>query len=349
MDGVQDIHQTGAIRGVRPIARNLQLPDCSPTPPWRIAVPSSRPMTYPRAHLVDTANGGFYHCISRCVRRSWLCGRDALSGRSFEHRRAWLESRLLELADLFAVDLYGYAVMSNHYHCVLAVVPQRVAEWDDGEVAARWCALCPGSTPEHTEHKRAALEADASRVAEIRQRLASLSWFMRFLNEPIARRANREDGASGRFWEGRFKSIALLDEAAVVACMAYVDLNPVRAGIASGVDDAVHTAIHRRIARRGREDAALAPLTVLGLTLLDYRALLEWTVAVDAGRVVRPQCGAAQALSCLQRDADAWLAQVKAHRFKYRAYGALSLLRGYAEALGQRYLWGCRPGLAAPG
>ena len=99
---------------------------------------------------------------------------------------------------------------------------------------------------------------------------------------------------------------------------------------------------------RGREDAALAPLTALGLTLPDYRTLLEWTVAVDAGRVVRPQHGAARALSCLQRDADAWLAQVKAHRFKYRAYGALSLLRRYAEALGQRYLWGFKSGTVAP-
>jgi hypothetical protein len=186
-------------------------------------------MTYPRAHLVDTDNGGFYHCISRCVRRGWLCGRDSLSGRSFEHRRDWVEARLLELANLFAVDLYGYAVMSNHYHCVVEVLPAKAAEWSDDEVARRWCALCPASTEQETALKRFALLAIQKRVDGVRTRLASLSWFMRFINEPIARRANREDNVTGRFWEGRFKSVALLDEAGVIACMAYVDLNPVRA------------------------------------------------------------------------------------------------------------------------
>ena len=138
-------------------------------------------MTYPRAHLVDTDNGGFYHCISRCVRRGWLCGQDAVSGRSFEHRRDWVEARLLELANLFSVDLYGYTVMSNHYHCVVEVLPGRAAEWNDEEVARRWCALCPASTEEETALKRSALIANPARLEEVRTRLASLSWFMRFI------------------------------------------------------------------------------------------------------------------------------------------------------------------------
>ena len=314
-----------------------------------VLVARSCPMTYARAHLVDTENGGFYHCISRCVRRGWLCGEDVVSGRSFEHRREWIESRLLELATIFAVDIYGYAVMSNHYHCVVSVVPQRVAEWSDEEVARRWCDLSAGPTREESRYRISALAANAERVAEIRLRLASLSWFMRFINEPIARQANREDGATGRFWEGRFKSIALLDEVAVAACMAYVDLNPIRAKMTERAEDGAHTSIRRRIRRPDGGEAPLAPLADLTLTLVDYRALLDWTVAIDRGAVDAPQGAALRALRCLHRKPDTWLGCVKAHRFKYRAYGALVLLEAYAESVGQRWLCGSRPGMAAPG
>ena len=306
-------------------------------------------MTCARAHLVDADNGGFYHCISRCVRRGWLCGEDVVSGRSFEHRREWVEARLLELATLFAVDLYGYAVMSNHYHCVVEVVPRRVAQWSDEEVARRWCLLCPGRTDEETALKHSALLANTERLAEARRRLGSLSWFMRFINEPIARRANREDDVTGRFWEGRFKSVALLDKAAVLACMAYVDLNPVRARLAQRAEETEHTSIARRVRATGRRAEPLAPLSALCLTLSDYRALLEWTVSVHHGGVAAPEGAASRALTHLKQNPNAWLGAVKAHRFRYRAYGALELLRRHAESLGQRYLHGARPGMAAPG
>ena len=305
-------------------------------------------MTYPRAHLIDADNGGFYHCISRCVRRGWLCGQDAVSGRSFEHRRDWIEARLLELANLFAMNLYAYAVMSNHYHCVVEVVPGRSAQWSDEEVAHRWCELCPGSTDEETTLKRSALLGNRDRLAEVRARLGSLSWFMRFINEPIARRANREDGVTGRFWEGRFKSVALLDGAAVVACIAYVDLNPVRARVTSRAEEAQHTSIARRVRTTGKLSAPLAPLSALALTLPEYRALLDWTVGVDHGGIALPQGIVTKVLTRLEYRPDAWLGAVRSHRFRYRAYGALSLLRRYAESLGQRCLRGARPGMAAP-
>ena len=142
------------------------------------------------------------------MRRAFLCGEDQLTGRSFEHRKQWVEDRLLVLADIFAVGLYAYAVMSNHLHVVLYVDPTETYAWSPDEVAERWVKLTPvrinGEVDEDACRKRAsALAGNAERIAVYRERLGSLSWFMRYLNEPIARRANLEDSCTGHFW-GRF-------------------------------------------------------------------------------------------------------------------------------------------------
>jgi putative transposase len=212
-----------------------------------------------RRLLVDPAEGGVFHCISRCVRRAYLCGLDALTGRDFEHRRGWVRDRLQELAGQFGVEVYAYAVMSNHLHVVLGTDPGRANRWCDEEVARRWLTVFPGPGGQRGQPPEAsavaALCQDRVRVTLCRGRLADVSWFMRCLNEPIARQANREDECTGRFWEGRFKCQRLEDAGALLACMAYVDLNPVRAGIASSPESSDYTSAQDRCvawrARRG--------------------------------------------------------------------------------------------------
>jgi len=164
-------------------------------------------MTYARSILVPPGSPGTYHCVSRCVRRAWLCGEDQGSGRSYEHRRQWVEDSIAELADVFAVAVWSYAVMSNHLHVVVEVIPQVAAAWSADEVAARWCRAY--SRQNQDANARAeVLAGNAERIEVLRGRLSNLSWFMRRLAEPIARRANREDGCKGHFWEARFNLAA---------------------------------------------------------------------------------------------------------------------------------------------
>ena len=219
---------------------------------------------YARSQIVEPAAVGIYHCVNRCVRRAFLCGEDAHAGRSFEHRREWIRQRLETLAGLFAVEVLGFCVMANPIHVILRIRPDLAGQWDDETVARRWWQLCPQRRDDRGEplppeaHDLRALMADPVFLAERRRRLACLSWFMRCLSEPIARRANREDGCTGRFWEGRFKSQALLDEAAVLAGSIYVDLNPIRAGIASTPETSEFTGVFERIVARQAERAEAA-------------------------------------------------------------------------------------------
>lgn len=217
-------------------------------------------MPKPRKELISLSETSYYHCISRCVRRAYLCGKDRHSGQSYEHRRGWVEKRLLLLAKAFAIDVCSYAVMSNHTHVVLRVNKDEALQWSNLEVMQRWLSMHKGTVlcRAYVDSEQRQLLSDAelisveSMIKIYRKRLFDVSWFMRLLNEFIAKKANREDNCTGRFWEGRFKSQAILDEAALIACMAYVDLNPIRAGIASSLNTSLYTSIYLRLNNSGR-------------------------------------------------------------------------------------------------
>jgi REP element-mobilizing transposase RayT len=209
-------------------------------------------MTQPRKTLVCIEDTPYYHLISRCVRRSYLCGADPTTGKSYEHRRQWIEDRLRILSSLFAIDLCAYSVMSNHIHVVVKVCPVQSELWTTEEILHRWTSLYKGPLlVQKWLRGEPMIKVERKMVAEIaelyRQRLTSISWLMKCLNEPIARAANKEDQCTGHFWESRFKSQALLSEEALLSCMAYVDLNPVRARMAATPETSEHTSIKERL------------------------------------------------------------------------------------------------------
>lgn len=208
-------------------------------------------MAIPRSIQVNRANPSWVHCTARCGRQAYL------AGEGFDHRRGWVERRLQFLTGIFGCEVAAFAVMTDHFHVVLRMAPEDVDRCSDEEVVRRWLRAYPGhrdeadvaeaSSVDVEEWKVTKHAADATWVADRRQRLSSLSWFMRSLSEPIGRRANLEDGCHGRFWEGRFHSTPLLDEAGLLACMVYVDLNPIRAQRATSIAESVATSAHLRL------------------------------------------------------------------------------------------------------
>ena len=208
-------------------------------------------MPKPRYAQISNGETPYIHVVSRTVRRSFLCGKDKYSGKNFNHRHQWLEDEMLRLAGVFALDICAYAVLSNHYHIVLHINLAKAKRWSNDEVIERWHQIFKGSVQSQQYMAGETLPKTHQallnqQVKEWRCRLSNISWFMRILNEKIARKANKEDGCTGRFWEGRFKSQALLDEKALMACMAYVDLNPIRANMAKTPETSAHTSIKRR-------------------------------------------------------------------------------------------------------
>lgn len=231
------------------------------------------------------------------------------------------------------------------------VDPARAAGWSDAEVAERWVRLFParidGVIDEDACRRKAwVLSGNTDRLQVLRQRLGDLAWFMRCLVEPLARLANAEDRCSGRFWEGRYRCQALLDAAAVLACMAYVDLNPIRAGVADDLPQSLHTSIHRRLSdAHDRDDepiAAVAGPPCLGFLPLSehqYLELVDW-----AGRQLHPQKRGrirpeAPCPIPGLREPAMMLSQTRGIESRYcRAIGSPQALRAKAQTMGQRWL-----------
>jgi hypothetical protein len=170
----------------------------------------------------------FEHCVVRCVRAGFLCGEDPWTGVNYDHRLTWLDERLAELAQIFAVRIHGHRALSQQLHLALQFDPAWVEAWTDQEVGARWDRLWRrAKLTEATQAERiAGWLASPDKLADMRQRLASPSEFMRALTQHIALRANREDDCRGHFWETRRKVRQFQDAAALQLAFMEVECAP---------------------------------------------------------------------------------------------------------------------------
>lgn len=293
-------------------------------------------MTIARRQQISLDHTPYYHCTTRCVRRAFLCGKDRYSGKNFDHRKDWLEERMRALSKVFAIDLLAYAIMSNHYHVVVRINTDKAKSWTDDEVVERWGQLY--TAPDET---------DSNIVNIWRDRLTSLSWFMRCLNEPMARNANKEDKCKGRFWEGRFRCQALLDESALLRCMAYVDLNPIRAAVARTPEESTHTSLKARIDESDDhlmpfDDSVTRPDSGIPMRRNDYLQLVDWTGRqIATSKRGRIPSNLPAVLGRLGLDNDGWMRELTHYgKWYYRAVGSMDCMQRYCQHLGQIRLKG---------
>jgi REP element-mobilizing transposase RayT len=257
---------------------------------------------------------------------------------------------MFHLARSFAIEINAYAIMSNHFHLVIYYDPNESSRWSDEEVAFRWVEAFPpafnGQVLEDLKPLcREQMLSNKSVLNARRKKLGCLSTFMKHLKQPIARRANKEDGCKGHFFETRFYSGALLSEEALLAAMSYVDLNPVRARIARSIEQCQNTSIHLRIKHLENTLERLKEIiepVVSGInktthrfqiTLSDYIEQLNVIIRIESGVTT-------SGLSNKQRR---WFAQVNSIRKRQRAYGPIEALAEWTMSRGMK-----RPGIDLP-
>ncbi|MEZ6118057.1 MAG: hypothetical protein R3C28_16005 [Pirellulaceae bacterium] len=185
--------------------------------------------------------------------------------------------------------------MDNHLHVLCRLDPSDAEAWSDEDVVRRWIAVYPPRTlamddPDVLQKWIAHEAKDTKRVALLRQRLADLGWFMKALKEPLARLANKADGTRGTFWEARYKSVAILDTEALLATCAYIDLNPVAAGIAETPEASRHTSVRQRVEHakaKGQIDSLKAARlgSVAGGNSIGNLEQDHWLVPIEDRRV----------------------------------------------------------------
>ena len=259
--------------------------------------------------------------------------------------------------------------MSNHVHTVLFVDPDRTRHWADEEVIERWRSAYRWRNPADATPPPTPAQVRPARLAAWRERLGSVSWFMKSLNEPLAHIANAEDACRGHFWQGRFGCTALLDDPAVLAAMAYVDLNPIKAALAESLSTSDFTSIQRRLrelcrptTKGGKADAddhgylhptndfttkpvsavfstvpPSGPTQTPGATLCGYLALVE--AAAEAQLTGKPNVNsqAQQALNPLSLAVPQWCQAVADfERLFRRVAGTTLAVDAFIKKIGRR-------------
>lgn len=214
-----------------------------------------------RGELIDPNEVTIVHTVAKAARNLFLLGEDFATKTQNSHRKDWIMDILEFQSSLMAIDLLDFSLLCNHIHQVLRSRPDAVKQWDNYEVARRWMNLCPttrkklqvGDRVERVaipprETQIQTLANNPRRITEIRERLSSISWWMRLLCQKVAQRANFEDGGSkGPFWKGRFHSTVIQENSHLLGCCLYVDLNAVKAGLAQCIQDYDYTSAKIRL------------------------------------------------------------------------------------------------------
>ncbi|MFV0416948.1 MAG: transposase, partial [Chthoniobacterales bacterium] len=193
-------------------------------------------MRQARLLLEDGEGDAYYHCMSRVVDRRFIFG---------DEEKTYFYEWMRRLERFSGVEVVTYCLMSNHFHLLLRVPgKERLGRLSLEELKEELKRLYgrEGAGDALQELERAEAAGDARWIEEIRERYevrrGDLSKFMKELKQRFTMWYNRREGRRGTLWEDRFKSVLVEgSDKALMTMAAYIELNPVRAGLVEDPKD----------------------------------------------------------------------------------------------------------------
>ena len=167
------------------------------------------------SRLVISGEPAVYHVMSRTALDGFPIG---------DVEKDFLLKLIKRLSGLFFTEVMGFCLMGNHFHLLVKMLPE--SDLSDKAILKRLAAY-------HGDAR--AVEID--QLPFFRSKLASLSEYLREIKVQFARYYNKRRGRRGYFWGGRFKSVIVDSGETLVNCLAYIDLNPIRAGLVQRPED----------------------------------------------------------------------------------------------------------------
>ena len=216
----------------------------------------------------------YYHLTSRCVSQSLNQTQQLAPILNQQRWSRWFENRVFQLANIFAIDIYSYAILNEHYHLIVGLNPQITDSWSDLQVAQKWLRIIPEQSVKEKKnsHQKFRLQAILSAprlIKKYRKRLGNINWLLRKINEPLIKLINDEYKQESAFFEFRTKSHQLFDETELLMNMVYLDLSKTDKALSNSPEEKRETivdATRKRLADR--------PLSI---NRTDYALLVKWT------------------------------------------------------------------------
>ena len=330
--------------------------------------------SYARKEIIRPNQVAVYHCWATTLPKLCLCGKKGKT--DCDHRKEWIRDRLVQMSEVFAVEVCGYAINKDRLDVIIRVRPDLAKKWSKEEVARRWKMIHPQDRDRELEFETVKpskqqiqdLLDDKQQLEECRGRLCDVTWFVRDLCEAVARRMNREEGRKGRVWYGRFRTRQVLDAPAALASCTAIELSPVVAGLTKEIGKGGYSSACDRIAgaksraraktrapRAKDADIWLCPVdatkakgkvpakSAFPMTPSDYVKLVEWTGKQIAAKKLdaAPSADIAGALSKMGLNPDSWLSFVAGLDDRFtRAVGSPKLMAKEAKRIGKSWFRG---------